>query len=468
MWVRKIELNQVKCIEQLSIDLGTDAERYKWVTLLGDNGTGKTTILQALGLTLSGWDAIGLVEFGKSLSNNIDKKHRLVQSSIRVDKGEDFEIQAGIDRSDFLLFSYIDNVKHSKLSKDIVGFRLHEQNRIASYINTGQTYQEGDLKSVEDGGDLHFMQERGKYIGSIFIQPNASGWFAAGYGAFRHISKKPTLSTPELVEPNKRNNFLTLFKESEALSGFHQWLITLDYERLKNGLAEKTAQHYKLAIETLNHLLPQGTTFDSVDPKGIWYTVNGHKVSASALSDGYRSIIALIGDLLWRLMHCYPNSDNPLHETGVVLIDELAIHLHPKWQRQIAGDLQRMFPNLQFIVTTHSPLIAAGAGKDAVTYQLELDEQGKTQIEQIEDIYAWNVDRSLQSEAFDLESPFSPYMAAMIEEYYRLLGISKRNQEQEARLQEIRPVIRKALGERANEPSELENKINDYIATYFK
>lgn len=56
MWVRKIELNQVKCIEQLSIDLGTDEESYKWVTLLDDNGTGKTTILQALALTLSGWN----------------------------------------------------------------------------------------------------------------------------------------------------------------------------------------------------------------------------------------------------------------------------------------------------------------------------------------------------------------------------------------------------------------------------
>lgn len=324
-------------------------------------------------------------------------------------------------------------------------------------------FSEFKILLVDKKKDLKY---NGTRIPDIFEQPNC--WFAAGYGAFRHISKKPTLSTPELVEPDNRNNFLTLFKETEALSGFHQWLITLDYERLKNGLPEKTEQHYQLAIETLNNLLPQGTNFHSVDLKGIWYTVNGHKVSASALSDGYRSIIALIGDLIWRLMHCYPNSDNPLLETGVVLIDELAIHLHPKWQRQIAGDLQGTFPNLQFIVTTHSPLIASGAGEHAVTYQLELDERGKTQIEQIEDIYAWSVDRSLQSEAFDLESPFSPNIADKIKEYYALIGISKRNKEQEARLQEIRPVIRKALGEQANPPSELENKINDYLANYFK
>lgn len=468
MWVRKIELNHVKCIEQLSIDLGTDEERYKWVTLLGDNGTGKTTILQALGLTLSGSNPIGWTEFDSSLNNDhLGHVFRLVHSWLRVDKGEDFEIQASCDRSNYLIFSYINKPTYNS-SKNIIGFKSSEKDRIEYYLDTGLEYQDGDLKVLGDASDLYFMQERGKFLEDIFVQSNANGWFAAGYGAFRHISKKPTLSTPELIEPNKRNNFLTLFQETEALGGFHQWLITLDYERLKNGLTEKKEQHYQLAIDALNELLPKDNEFHSVDPKGIWYLVNGQKVSASYLSDGFRSIIALVGDLIWRLMHTYSESDNPLLETGVVLIDELAIHLHPKWQRQIAGDLQRTFPNLQFIVTTHSPLIAAGAGKEAITYQLELDEKGKTQIEEIKDIHAWSVDKILQSAAFDLESPFSKETAIIIKEYYQLMGIQERTTQQETRLEEIRPVVKQAIGQQANEPSAIEKKLDDYIAKHWK
>lgn len=432
MWLRKVEFNQVKCIEQLSIDLGTDEERYKWVTLLGDNGTGKTTILQGLALSLSGRNPIGFWEFEEALElGNIEHEHLKTQI-------------------------FFDPVDKPNTTTPIISRLMHfPQNRLFKII----------LPEYEP---LNF-----EYYGSEFMMPGESilpeqpnGWFAAGYGAFRHISKKSAIPVVQILHPKKRNNFLTLFKEVEALGGFHQWLVNLSKKKEKLTLTEE--KHYNLAIEKLDSLLPEGTGFHSVDEEGIWYNINGNKISASHLSDGFRSIIALVGDLIWRLMHTYSNSENPLLETGVVLIDELDIHLHPKWQRQIAGDLQRTFPNLQFIVTTHSPLVAAGAGKEAVTYQLELDEEGKTQIEEIKNIYAWSVNKILQSEAFDLESVFSIEIAAKIKEYYQLLGLSKRTEEEEVELNEIRPIIREALGEEANELSSMEKKLDDYIAKHWK
>lgn len=447
MWVRKIELNEVKCIEQLSIDLGTDEERFKWVTLLGDNGTGKTTILQALALTLSGRNPIGLAEFinilyGNNKDLNSNTPYFPVQTLVELDEKDISTKQTEKGNS---IRSVLQKVAPNCIDKVIYG---DDNAPPVTYPYNNDVY------SIRQS--------------SLFEANNAQ--FAAGYGAFRHISKKETLSVPQIVEPKKRNNFLTLFEELESLGGFHQWLITLDYQRNspRESISQKEEEHYNLAIQALNDLLPANSTFHSVDSKGIWYTVNGQKVSASYLSDGFRSILALVGDLLWRLMHTYPESDNPLHETGVVLIDELAIHLHPKWQRQIAGDLQRTFPNLQFIVTTHSPLIASGAGKDAVTYQLELDEQGKTQIEEIKDIYAWSLDRSLQSEAFDLDSAFSKEIAALIKEYYSLMGVQQRTELQETRLNDIRPTIRKAIGEQANEKSSLEKRMDEYIAKHWK
>ena len=84
-------------------------------------------------------------------------------------------------------------------------------------------------------------------------------------------------------------------------------------------------------------MLPSGVTFDSVTPEGrILFSLGGQKVPTIALSDGYRSMLALTGDLVWRLLQAFPDSETPLQEEGVVLIDELDIHLHPIWQHEIA------------------------------------------------------------------------------------------------------------------------------------
>ena len=92
------------------------------------------------------------------------------------------------------------------------------------------------------------------------------------------------------------------------------------------------------------------------------------------MSDGYRSVLALSGDLVWRLIVGFPRQEQLLVEgkEGVVLIDELDIHLHPIWQRDIALWLRKQFPKLQFIVATHSPFIAAGAGQQALMLKFSL------------------------------------------------------------------------------------------------
>ena len=81
---------------------------------------------------------------------------------------------------------------------------------------------------------------------------------------------------------------------------------------------------------------------------------NGEWLNAEQLSDGEKIYLALIGDLCHRLSLANP-SGNPLEGDGIVLIDEIDLHLHPQWQGEIAAALSRTFPNLQFIVTTHSP-----------------------------------------------------------------------------------------------------------------
>jgi predicted ATP-binding protein involved in virulence len=77
------------------------------------------------------------------------------------------------------------------------------------------------------------------------------------------------------------------------------------------------------------------------------------------LSDGEKCTLALVGDLARRLALAYPGLDNPLQAPGIVLVDEIDLHLHPGWQRRVVPALQRAFPNCQFILTTHSPQVVS-------------------------------------------------------------------------------------------------------------
>jgi len=94
-------------------------------------------------------------------------------------------------------------------------------------------------------------------------------------------------------------------------------------------------------------------------------------LSVEQLSDGEKCTIALIGDLARRLSLANPAEKNPLLGEGVVLIDEIELHMHPAWQREILSKLKKIFPNIQFIITTHSPQVLGETGEDFILFSLE-------------------------------------------------------------------------------------------------
>ncbi len=100
----------------------------------------------------------------------------------------------------------------------------------------------------------------------------------------------------------------------------------------------------------------------------------GKEVRVDMLSDGEKCTLALLGDLARRLILANPSADNPLEGDGIVLIDEIELHMHPSWQRRILHVLKNTFPNIQFIVTTHSPQVLGEAGDDYNIISLKYDE----------------------------------------------------------------------------------------------
>lgn len=119
----------------------------------------------------------------------------------------------------------------------------------------------------------------------------------------------------------------------------------------------------KAIRKAINRLMPEFSNPRSVYPAGIlvdWSTSETVKqLRIEQLSDGYRTTLAMVMDIAARMAEANPDKENPLETEGVVLIDEVDLHLHPGWQQTIIPDLTRTFPNIQFLVTTHSPQVVS-------------------------------------------------------------------------------------------------------------
>jgi predicted ATP-binding protein involved in virulence len=131
--------------------------------------------------------------------------------------------------------------------------------------------------------------------------------------------------------------------------------------------------------------------------------------------------MSLVGDLVSRLSGAFLNAKNLLKQEGIVLIDEVDIHLHPTWQRKILNQLRQTFPNIQFIVTTHSPLVAASA-KEGELFVLK-EEQNHVIVESVSSVQGWRADQILTSSLFDLDTTRDPETEQQLARYDELLAI---------------------------------------------
>jgi hypothetical protein len=159
-------------------------------------------------------------------------------------------------------------------------------------------------------------------------------------------------------------------------------------------------------------------------------------VGINELGLGYRTMLAWIVDFAAGLFDRYPESKNPLAEPAVLLLDEIDLHLHPRWQRTIIDYLTERFPNTQFIVTAHSPLLVqAAAGANLVL----LKRRGDNVIIDNDPVSVknWRIDQILTSDLFGLESPRSKETQKLLDERTRLLSKRTLSPKDEEKLGEL-------------------------------
>jgi uncharacterized protein (TIGR02646 family) len=340
--IKSIEIENFKSIDKLSIQIlptGNLESRESWLLLLGDNGIGKSSILQAITLALAGKKQLDLMN---------------------------------LDVLDFLRY-------HTPS-----GFV-----KIHSY--------EQDEPIV-----LHF--DPTGFQTDIIDPPT----FLLAYGSTRLLPKGTVECNNNMLEYVNINN---LFDYTVALCDPHMWLSELDDKEFNDRVAP--AFFDVLALRGDDRLYLENGRINIAQ--------FGTSNPLEDNSDGYKTVVALVADIMKTLsvdMAGYHNSQ------GIVLIDEIGTHLHPRWRMKIVSSLRRAFPNLQFIVTTHEPLCLRGLAHGEVVV-LVRDYEKKIRAldkELLPDHNMMRIEQLLTSDLFGLINVMDEEAEKSYEEYYNLLA----------------------------------------------
>lgn len=179
------------------------------------------------------------------------------------------------------------------------------------------------------------------------------------------------------AENYEKYGFMTLFNNYLKLKSPEQWIKDLKLNE-DNEPNKKSSIALDVLKSVLFDLLQKNVT-PEIEGSKVIFREKGYPLSLEQLSEGYRSIIIFVCDLIYRLSKVVEEDNDLFKLKGVVLVDEIDQHLHLKWQREIVGKLRKIFPNIQFFFTTHSPAIIQGASNDAIIYRV-YREDGITKV----------------------------------------------------------------------------------------
>ncbi|RUM71185.1 MAG: hypothetical protein DSZ07_01035 [Sulfurovum sp.] len=211
------------------------------------------------------------------------------------------------------------------------------------------------LKGTQEDGLKEFRAIEDKFTIEIENSEDCKNNFLA-YGSSRNNSCQLKVDS---------TGYLTLFSGEYDLKSPTKWLQYLDYSEQKENDNVITVSEAK---KLLQELLNSDIEID-ISPDKVTFTEKGSEVSFEQLSAGYRGVITIICDMIARLSE-KQQVEHIKDFQGIVLIDEVELHLHPKWEYSFMNKLREIFPLIQFMVTTHSPTVLLGAGMEAVYYQI--------------------------------------------------------------------------------------------------
>ena len=193
-----------------------------------------------------------------------------------------------------------------------------------------------------------------------------------------------------------KSGYLSLFSSSYDLTDPIEWLKYLDHKEKSENSTISVEKIKEILIDILNKDIDIKVSADSVE-----FIEKGSSVAFEQLSSGYRGVITIVCDIISKMYQKEPNISRVSDFGGVVLIDEVDLHLHPKWKYRFIKKLREIFPNIQFIVTTHSISVVSGASREALFLRTQKID-GNIVVNEIEDI-AIDYIADIQKSIFDFD-----------------------------------------------------------------
>lgn len=387
MYIDKVIVKNLRGFRHLEFSFDRGGQSYAgWTVITGDNGSGKSTLLKAIAVALTGKEVARTLEPSFSGWIRAGEKEASIDLSIVPVDFDDSPVQTG--------------------------------RRPASPFPARIVLKNGGRETGLDDPIPPAQQKTYKTPSRSIWAAESSGWFACGYGPFRRVFGASSEATRHMVAPTTER-FVTMFYEAASLAEVDQWLRNLSHKHLER---KSEGEQLTLLLDVLrDDLLPNEITVDRVDSDGLWLKDrNGVRLAWREMSDGYRSAVALLADIIRHLFNTY-GSENLFRRndegrlvvgrSGVVLIDEIDAHLHPEWQRTIGFWLKYHFPNLQFLVTTHSPIILQAADPNGIFRLPEPGSESEPRAlthDEYTQVIASRPDTILLSPAFGLENTRSP------------------------------------------------------------
>ncbi|WP_420573278.1 AAA family ATPase [Kordia sp.] len=270
----------------------------------------------------------------------------------------------------------------------------------------------GYIRVYGKGNDEFFevtFNKRKKEIVANIQKPPA---FIIGYGSTRLLpigNLQPEKNHPSYLK------IKNLFDASISLSNAKDWFLNSNLKTFNQ--VSKTLKNLLLLddLDAIKRSPKKGEIY-------IKYHRTGDKINIKHLSDGYKSIFAVAIDMIYTL-----SQENVVYELaeGIVLVDEIGTHLHPRWKMEIVERLRKTFPKIQFIITTHEPLCLRGLKQNEVVVLRRNSVNSIEALNDLPDPSSLRVDQLLTSEYFGLNSTMDIKTEALFKEYYDLLAINK-------------------------------------------
>ena len=404
MYVKSIEIKNFRCFEQATMEFqypgrrhgNKKAPRLPNVNLiLGDNGSGKSAILKAIALTL----------LTPIQHNSGYVPYLLVRRSKNRQPGEPLS-----DDGATLMYEMLVSLEDTLLSEDAWQANIPLDSP-REFIGTTEILRRKTNEELKGNGVLYQSQ-----FNDTFADDYSPAFFIAGYGATRRVEDTGNFDrgARERTRRPRYQRVTTLFEDYYSLVPIN---VCLDNFRAEGRL--------DIFTELLNKVLPSEVRIDddvfldysfslshkeTYSPVFAWdnsiFNVNGVMLPFTGLSDGYRSFIGWLCDLLYHMNRVTQRFEELTDLSGIVMVDEIDLLLHPEWQRTVIESLAKTFENLQFFFTTHSPIVAGTVEAANILIAERDPETGSAIVTPgAEKIYALSADQILTSSYFGLSTP---------------------------------------------------------------